>query len=71
MNPAWRFSSSAESTLKSPELVFAACLFTIFLGMSIELCAKLRRKVHEQEEKVFDVVVQCPQHSRFFYMRSK
>ena len=32
-------------SLKSPELVFAACLFTIFLGMSIELCAKLRRKV--------------------------
>jgi len=32
-------------SLKSPGLVFAACLFTVFLGMSIELCAKLRRKV--------------------------
>ena len=32
-------------SLKTPALVFAACLFTIFLGMSIELCAKLRRKV--------------------------
>jgi hypothetical protein len=31
--------------LKTKALVFAACLFTIFLGMSIEFTTKLRRKV--------------------------
>ena len=69
MNPAWHFFFESWS-LKSPELVLCMS-FHHFLRYNHRTCAKLRRKVRRAREEVFDVEVQCPQHSRFFYMRSR